>query len=77
MDEIIKYIAAGGSVTTGLLIYYVWRIAPRLESLEKTQLQGQQVDLIKLAKDAALSPNLRDKSAELLKTTEAKLESLT
>lgn len=74
--EVIKFIATGGSVTAALLIYYVWRIEPRLRSMEMTQLQGQQVDLLKLAKDLASVPELHERAQRILKDTEHKIEEL-
>lgn len=74
MDELIKFIAAGGSITTGLLIWYVYKIEPRLRSLEHTQALGQQVDLLKLTKDLAAIPELHDRAQYLLKDIEKKIE---
>lgn len=74
MNEVIQFVAAGGSVTAALLIYYVIMIEPRLRSLEKTQLQGQQVDLLKLTRDLANSPALAEKTQQLLEKVRSDLQ---
>lgn len=74
MEEALKFVAAGGSVTTILLLYYIYKIEPRLRSMEKTQLQGQQIDLLKLCKELVQHPASADKAQLLLKNVEAQLE---
>lgn len=76
MDEIIKFIAAGGSVTTGLLIWYVYKIEPRLRSLETNFLLGKQVELLRLSKEAGLHPDLHESAMGLLREVEDKLKQL-
>lgn len=68
----VKFIAAGGSVTSIMLLYQVFRIEPRLRSLENTLLQGQQVDLLKLTRDFADRPELHAKAVELLQAVQTK-----
>lgn len=76
MDELLKFVAAGGSITTGLLIWYVYKIEPRLRSLEQTILQGQQVDLLKLSKDISIAPALQERAQLELKRVEQKVGEL-
>lgn len=64
--EILKWIAAGGSVTTGLLVYYVYKIEPRLRSLELTILRGQKIALLHLAKDLAVGSDLHESATQIL-----------
>lgn len=72
MQELLAFVAAGGSVTTVILLYYIYKIEPRLRSMERTQLQGQQVDLMKLAKELS-HPAFKEKSETLLKDVEKQL----
>lgn len=68
----VKFVAAGGSVTTIMLLYQVFRIEPRLRSLENTLLQGQQVDLLKLTRDLADRPELHERAVALLQSVQEK-----
>lgn len=75
MEEIIKTIlAAGGGVGSALLVYYVWKIEPRLRSIEITVLQGQQIDLLKLVRDVSRIPEIHERAKELLTAVEVKLK---
>ena len=77
MEDLIKTVlATGGGIGSVLLIYYVWRIEPRLRSMEITILQGQQVELLRLTRTASLSPELHENAMALLKNTGDKLDNL-
>jgi len=73
MEELIKFVAAGGSVTTILLLYYIYKIEPRMRSMEQTILQGQQVDLLKLVETLS-HPDLHAKAAQILKNVEKQIK---
>lgn len=74
MEEILKFVAAGGSVTTGILIYYIWKIDPRIRSLEFTILQGQKIDLLKLTKELSHLPDAHEKAKNMLQDVETQLK---
>lgn len=66
MNEALKWIAGGGSFGTLLAIFYIWKIAPRLHSLELTILRQQRIKLLDLAARVAQYPTLHAEAMEML-----------
>jgi hypothetical protein len=76
MEEALKWIAGGGSFGTLLAIFYIYRIEPRLRSLELTILQGQKIELIRLTKTITLHPDLHESAMNVMTDVDKKLEGL-
>jgi len=76
MNEALKWIAGGGSFGTLLAIFYIWRIEPRLRSMEITMLQGQKIELLQLAKTLIQHPELHNAAMCAITDTEDKLKTI-
>jgi len=66
MNEALKWIAGGGSFGTLLAIFYIWKIAPRLHSLELTILRQQRIKLLDMAARVSQSAVLHAEGMEML-----------
>lgn len=60
MEEALKWIAGGGSFGTLLAIFYIWRIEPRLRSMEITILEGQKIEILRMTKTITMHPDLHE-----------------
>lgn len=67
MNEALKWIAGGGSFGTLLAIFYIWKIAPRLYSLELTILRQQRLKLLELAARVSQNPTLHAEAMEMIR----------
>lgn len=73
-DEAIKWVAGGGSFGTALAIFYIWKIAPRLYSLEMTILRQQRIKLLEMAQNLAKHPALHAEAMDMLSEVEASIK---
>lgn len=76
MDEALKWIAGGGSFGTLLAIFYIWRIEPRLRSMEITILQGQKIEILRMTKTITMHPELHAAAMSMLSDTDEKMKRL-
>lgn len=81
MDEILKYVAGGGSLTAALLIYHVWKVVPAMQDskeaileLKQIILQGQQIDLLKLVRDLSAHPAALEQAQKMLTQVQTQLK---
>jgi hypothetical protein len=74
MDEALKYLAGGGSLTALLLVYHVWKVVPALTEMKQIILQGQQIDLLKLVRDLSNHPEALEQAQRILADVNTKLK---
>lgn len=65
-DEALKWIAGGGSFGTLLAIFYIWKIEPRLRSLELTILRQQRIKLLGIITRVSSNPQLHSEAMDIL-----------
>lgn len=76
MEEIIKLIAAGGGIgVSATWAYWLWRIEPRLRSLEVTILRGQKIDMLHMVRDLAVGSDLHVAATNILEEINDNLKS--
>lgn len=76
MEEIIKLIAAGGGIgVSATWAYWLWRIEPRLRSLEITILRGQKIDMLHMVRDLAVGSDLHAAATNMLEEINDNLKS--
>lgn len=73
MDEIIKFLSTPAGQTTlqggiagVVLLVYLFKVEPRLKSMEQTMLRGQKIDLLKIIKQSSKSSEATNAAENLL-----------
>lgn len=72
--EALKWIAGGGSFGTLLAIYYIWKIEPRLRSMENTTLREQRIKLLELSVQLSQAPLLHAEAMHMVTEVEATIK---
>lgn len=58
MDELWKFLAGTG-VAGAVLAYHLWRLEPRLKSIEEAIVRQSKIDLLRLAASPLVAPELK------------------
>lgn len=66
MEEFLKPLLSGAGFAGGLLVYFFWKIEPRLGSMERAMLLSSKVELLRIAAMTSIHPQLKDAAQSML-----------
>ena len=73
MEEILKGLATGAGTAGAILAYYLWKLEPRLRSMEVTLNRQGRIDLLRLAASPHVAPELKEAAKNIIEEIDKSL----
>ena len=66
MEQFIQSLASGAGVAGVILGYYLWRLEPRLKSMEDTLARQGKIDLLRLIASPHVASELKQEAEKMV-----------
>jgi hypothetical protein len=66
MEQFVQSLASGAGVAGVILGYYLWRLEPRLKSMEDTLARQGKIDLLRLIASPHVAPELKAEAQKMV-----------